>query len=290
MDKSDMASSVVALIGYPVAHSISPVFQQAAFDACALDISYQAWDVPPERLVPAMDRLREEGVVGANVTVPHKEHALRHMDALHPDAETIGAVNTVVRDNGRLVGYNTDAAGFLRALRHRARFDPTGRVALVLGAGGAARAACFALVAANAASLLVANRTPSRAEALAQAVVSWEGAASAVPWEKGALEQAVREADLVVNCTTLGMAGTEGARLSALDGVDLRGARALFFDLVYNPSDTPFVRAARAAGAPTLGGLPMLVYQGAASFELWTRRRAPVRVMFRAAKEALQVE
>ncbi len=283
-----MPSSLVALIGYPVAHSISPAFQQAAFDACALDVSYQAWEVPPERLVAAVERLREEGVLGANVTVPHKEHVLRHVDALHVTAEAIGAVNTVVRDNQRLVGYNTDAAGFLRALRHRGHFEPNGKQALVLGAGGGSRAACFALVSAGAASLLIANRTPSRAEALAQAVASWEGRAHAVPWRKGALQQAVREADLVVNCTTLGMAGTEGAHLSPLEGVDLGGARALFFDLVYNPADTTFLRAARAAGAPALGGLPMLVYQGAASFELWLRRRAPVRVMFRAAKEALE--
>ena len=285
-----MPSSTVALIGYPVAHSLSPAFQQAAFDACGLDVRYQAWEVPPERLVAAMERLREEGVLGANVTVPHKEHTLRHVDALHTTAEAIRAVNTVVRDNQRLVGYNTDAAAFLRALRHRARFEPEGRVALVLGAGGGARAACYALVSARAAALLIANRTQRRAEALAQAVASWEGTARAVPWRKDALQQAVQEAGLVVNCTTLGMAGTEGARLSPLDGVDLGGARALFFDLVYNPPDTAFLRAARAAGAPALGGLPMLVYQGAASFELWARRRAPVRVMFRAASEALEAK
>ena len=277
----------VGIFGYPLAHSISPAFQQAAFDHCSLPVRYDAWPTPPEELESAVRKLRGEEFVGANVTVPHKEAVMPLLDGVDPWAELIGAVNTIVNEQRRLMGYNTDADGFIRALSEHAGIDPQRQRVLLLGAGGSARAAAFALARGGVASIAIANRTISRAESLAHDVRKLSGDVTVVPVNGGPLESVSAQADLIVNCTSLGMLHGEAEGRTPIDG-RLIPPGALVYDLVYNPPETPLLREARGAGARTLGGLPMLVYQGAASFERWTGREAPVEVMFRAAERALE--
>ena len=277
---------LAGIFGYPLGHSISPRFQQAAFDHCSLDVSYKAWPVATDRLEAEVRKLRDDGYLGANVTVPHKERIRSHLDDLDPLAEALGAVNTIVKEDGRLVGYNTDAHGLVEALRKDGACDPKGLSVLVLGAGGAARAAVFALVGAGVASLTIANRTLARAELLASEFEAASAAVEAVPMQEPALVGACKKADLIVNTTSMGMRHSPAEGETPLTAKTIR-SQSLVYDLVYNPAETPLLAEAKAAGAKTLGGLPMLVYQGAASFELWTGRPAPIDVMFEAARRAL---
>jgi len=242
-------------------------------------------------LAAVVDRLRRPGYLGANITVPYKETVRVLLDEVDPLAKHIGACNTIVNRDGKLDGHNTDAAGFTRALLQDGLFEPAGERVVVLGAGGVARAVCFALMWERVARLTISNRDENRARDLAgelQVVLEGNRAdVAVVPWLSEALFTEVKKAHLVVNCTTLGMALTPAAHQSPLPSARIP-RHALVFDLVYNPLETPLLTMARDSGAKTLGGLSMLVYQGAAAFELWTGRKAPVEVMMEAAKAALR--
>ena len=279
-------TQLAGILGYPLAHSVSPAFQQAAFDFYSLPVRYQAWPTPPEELEKKVDSLRDESYLGANVTVPHKEHVRAYLDDIDPWARSIGAVNTIVRDGEKLVGYNTDAYGFLRSLQEEGAFDPRGKRVLLLGAGGAARAACFALAGEGIASLVVANRTVERADALADEVRASIADAEAIPLIGAFIRQACRTADLIVNSTSVGMSHGGADELSPVEGSFIP-PEALVYDMVYNPPDTPLLTEARKVGARTVNGLSMLIYQGAAAFEHWTGREAPIDLMFQAGEQAL---
>lgn len=282
-------SKIVALIGYPLKHSISPFFQQAAFDYYQLDIRYEAWETESSQLEATLNSLRQSSILGANVTIPHKEAVVPLLDEVDDIAFEIGAVNTVVNREGRLYGYNTDAPAFIRALRQEGGFEPQSKRAILLGAGGVARAVGFALVREGVRWLAIVNRSPERAEKLAASLGERNGSTTEImvlPW--GELEQgkALPYYDLLVNCTSIGMSH------SPMENQVPLGARsipkdALVYDLVYNPLETPLLREAKKAGAHILGGLAMLIYQGAASFELWVAREAPLEVMFNRARGAL---
>jgi shikimate dehydrogenase len=271
---------LAGIIGHPVAHSLSPAFQGAAFKHCGLDVSYELWDTPGDGLHARLTNLRGENYLGANVTIPHKEVVIPYLDELGGQSSRVGAVNTIVNREGRLFGFNTDGPGFVAALRNEARFDPAGRDFLLLSAGGAARGIAFALAEAHAERVDIANRSPHRAARLSLAIADAGPASHALP-----LDTSLARYDCIVNCTSLGMQGALQSRLP----VTLAGARrdALVVDIVYRPEETPLLAAARAAGHPTLGGLPMLIYQGALAFELWTGVSAPVDVMFDAARRVL---
>lgn len=275
----------LGIIGHPIGHSISPLFQQAALDAIGFDGAYEPWDVAPEGVGEFVAGLRSPGTLGINVTVPHKEAVIPFLDEVDDWASTAGAVNTIVNRDGRLTGHNTDGIGFLRALREGAGFEPQGQAALVLGAGGSARGVVYALARAGAARLVIANRTLERAERLAQI-----SADSGVAAEAAALSdapQAATDVALIVNCTSMGMVHGPDETGSPLSAADIPST-ALVNDLVYNPLETPLLREAARAGAATLGGIQMLVYQGAASFEMWTGQPAPVAVMLEAATAAMR--
>ena len=278
--------SKLGIIGYPIGHSISPLFQQAALDHAGIDASYLPWEVKPEEVGEFVVGLREPGVLGINVTVPHKEAVIPHLDEVDQWASTAGAVNTIVNRDGHLTGYNTDGLGFLRALLEIKGFAPQGRRVLVLGAGGAARGVVLALVREGISHLTVANRTVSRAERLVQIAQEGEVSALAIPLAGSELDGEAASADLIVNCTTLGMKHGPDEHGTPLDLKQIPPT-ALVNDLVYNPLETPLLQAAAKAGAQVLGGINMLVYQGAASFEMWTGRPAPVEVMLEAAVEAM---
>jgi shikimate dehydrogenase len=291
-------SQFIGLIGYPVKQSISPYFQQAALDYYQLDIRYELWETKPEELDAAVAELRGPQKLGANVTTPYKGKVLPLLDEVNELADLIGAVNTVVKRDNKLVGFNTDAHGFIEALEKEAYFDSKGKRAVILGAGGAARAVSFALVQKGINSLMIANRTLERAETLADSLRNYirdsslcsEGLktdVSVLPWREVNVSQALRHCQLIVNCTTIGMKRSSQEGKSPLS-IEVIPKGALVYDLIYNPLLTPLLQLAQKAGAATLSGLAMLVYQGAASFELWTGRKAPLDIMFSKAKEALQ--
>ena len=277
----------VGIIGYPIRHSISPIFQQAALDHCGLDATYQAWEVEPGSLADFIVNLRSRDTLGCNVTVPHKEAVMAHLDHVDAWAQEAGAVNTVVHRDDALRGYNTDGVGFMRALEDRGGFVSEGKRTLVIGAGGSAKAVALSLARGKVASITVANRTLDRARRLAGLVTDQGVQSKAIDMEPGpVLAEAVSDSDLVVNCTTLGMRHGLAEESSPIPGEYISPA-SLVYDLVYNPPETPLLREASRAGARVLGGLAMLVYQGAASFELWTGKEAPLDVMMRAGEAAL---
>lgn len=277
----------LGIIGYPIGHSISPVFQQAALDHLGIDATYQAWEVAPDDVEGVVGDLRQPGTLGINVTVPHKEAVIPFLDDVDDWATAAGAVNTIVNRQNRLSGHNTDGTGFLRALLEECGFKPQGRRILVLGAGGAARGVVLALSREAAASLTIANRTVARAQFLAQLAAVSGIESSAIPLAGPEIDAAAQSADLIVNCTTMGMTHGPDEGGSPLMGAQIPSTM-LVNDLVYNPRETPLLREAKRAGAQTLGGIHMLVYQGAASFEMWTGQPAPVPVMLAAALKAME--
>jgi shikimate dehydrogenase len=273
---------LAGIIGHPVAHSLSPVFQAAAFREHGLDVVYERWDTLPELLAARVLRLREAECLGANVTIPHKEAVIPLLDELGGQSARVGAVNTIVNRQGRLFGFNTDGPGFVASLRHEAGFDPAGKRVLLIGAGGAARGIAFALAEARAAAIGIWNRGAARAVRLAGEVAT----TGVDVFPEPDIDRPAGY-DAVVNCTSVGMHGGP-----APGGIPIDAARlahgTLVADIVYVPEETPLLLAARAAGLPTLGGLPMLVYQGALAFELWTGIPAPTDVMFEAARRGLR--
>jgi len=290
-------SRYIGLIGYPIKHSISPYFQQAALDYYRLDIRYEAWETSPAQLQDMVNDLRKPQNIGANVTVPHKETVLPLLDEVDDLASSIGAVNTIVKKNDRLLGFNTDACGFIEALDKEGHFAPEGKQVVILGAGGVARAVGFALVQRKVVSLAITDGIFERARALAENLVRYiKGAPSnskdlepdvtAFQWQSLSSAETFDNCDLIVHCTTIGMkhGSQEGQSPLSLEVIP---RNVLVYDLVYNPWLTPLLRLAQKAEANILGGLPMLVYQGAASFKLWTGRKAPVDIMFSKAKEIL---
>ena len=269
------ASTVVGVIGDPIAHSLSPLLHNAAFDALGLDWVSVAYPVRAGATAAALTGMRALGIAGLSVTMPHKEPAFAAVDDTTEVARRLGAVNCVSWRHGSLVGDSTDGEGFLAALRRATGFDPGGKRCLVIGAGGAARAVTLALAEAGAAEVVVVNRTPAPAER-----------AAALAGEVGRVGSGadLDGADLVVQATPLGMTRAEGSARGELP-VDPSALHAgqVVADLVYHPRQTPFLQAAEARGALTVGGLGMLVHQAALALERWTGRVAPVEAMWAAA-------
>ncbi|KPJ48239.1 MAG: hypothetical protein AMJ38_05755 [Dehalococcoidia bacterium DG_22] len=278
---------IIGLIGKPLAHSISPVFQQAALDHLRLDARYELWETEREALAERVAGMRRPDCLGANVTVPYKELVIPLLDEIDPLAGRIGAVNTIVNRGGRLCGYNTDMTGFARALREEGGFDPSGAQVVLLGAGGAGRAATMALIQGKAASVTISDIVPERAERLVHDLgrQSQTTLRALAPDEEN-LAAVIKKCQLLVNCTPIGMRHSKEEHDLPMPS-ELIPAGVLVFDIIYNPLQTKFLTEAKRRGARTLGGLAMLVYQGAASLELWTGRQAPVDVMFHAARKAL---
>jgi shikimate dehydrogenase len=268
------------LLGQPVAHSLSPTLHNAAFAALGIDAHYEARLTAPDELASAVETLRVSDCFGANVTAPHKRTVIDYLDDVSSKAVALGAVNTIVNERGKLVGSNTDAAGLERWMRE-VHIDPARRPALVLGAGGAARAAVWALASLGASSVVVLNRTVERAEDL---VTSLRQRFPDVYLLWGKLEEAVEPAratwGVVVNATSL---GHEGSAPAVHPGCYSRDSVAI--ELAYNPPETPFMVAARHAGARTENGLGMLLHQAALAFECWTGQAPPMAVYEAAANQ-----
>lgn len=266
------------VIGYPLTHTLSPAIHSAAFRRLGIDCVYLAAPVPPERLGEAIGGLRALGALGANVTMPHKEAVAGYLDDLSGDARAVGAVNTIQALGDKLIGHNTDVDGFRELLVSDIGYDARGARAVVLGAGGAARAVVCALDQMGAAQIYVVARRAEAAGRLSLLAVS--SPAEARPWEEAAA--LCTGADVVVNATPLGTGGGDPVPAAVLR----RGQ--VVIDLVYDPPATELVRRARAAGADAWGGLGMLIHQAAASFKIWTGQEPPIEVMSAAALHALR--
>lgn len=274
-------TQIVGLIGWPTGHSVSPRMHNAAFAALGLDWCYVPLPVatePSVRIGEAVMGIRALGMRGANVTVPHKQAVIPFLDELSPAALAIGAVNTIVaQPNGKLLGDNTDAPGFIADLQDNG-IDPAGKRVLVLGAGGSARAIVYGLASAGATSVTIANRTIERAVDL---VTSLRESVKNCPLETCALPDDLGEvaatSDLIINCTSLGMTPhVDGLPWQA--DLPFRPDQAVY-DLVYNPRQTRLLAQAHQEGALAVGGIGMLIWQGAIAFERWTGVTPPIDVM-----------
>jgi shikimate dehydrogenase len=281
---------ILGVFGFPVEHSLSPAMHNAAIAALGLNYLYIPFSVLPEDIGPAIRSVVSLGIIGVNLTIPHKERVLPFLDRIAPEALAVGAVNTVHNDNGQLVGYNTDGEGFAGPLNELG-FGLRGKRAVVLGAGGAARSVVFRLARENAAVTIV-NRTLERAERLAEEAriatdfVRGGARVSCLDFcDRAGLRDALAGAELLVNTTSVGMSPHDGD----LPPIPPQAFHpALFvYDLIYNPRETRLMAEARAAGCRTLNGVRMLAWQGAAAFEIWTGVRPDVRVMETAVEQQL---
>jgi shikimate dehydrogenase len=277
-------TKVCGIFGYPLEHTFSPAMHNAAFEAAGLDFVYLPFPVDADRLQQAVAAVKSLGLVGVNVTIPHKEAVLPLLDELSEEARLIGAVNTIVNHSGRLYGENTDGRGFLCSLRKTANFLPSGKTVLLLGAGGAARAVAVELALAGVRKIILTNRSKSRAEEMAAYLSSRIGTCTEVltwPEPEDLLPgEALQSADLVVQATSLGMYPCCAQTVPLPFNLFRPGQVAC--DLVYNPVQTEFLRRAGEAGATVMGGLGMLLHQGALAFELWTGKAAPLEAMGKA--------
>lgn len=289
----------LGVIGYPISHSISPAMHNEAFREQRMNCYYAAYTVEPGEVQAAVAGVRALGLLGVNVTIPLKEAVIPFLDEVAPTARQVGAVNTIVNRGGRLVGYNTDGWGFINSL-DEAGVRPKALQAVVLGAGGATRAIALHLALAGVAGLTISNRTPERAEELAADIRAAlreagrdgrqpvaEVPVRAVAAGSGQERTALMDTGLVVNCTPLGMQG-DGLAQTPIPEINLLPQRAVVYDTVYRPAETRLLKEARQRGLRTVGGLGMLVHQGACAWEYWFGRRGPVPVMYAAAKAVLE--
>jgi shikimate dehydrogenase len=277
---------VCFLLGYPVGHSMSAVMHNAAFQELGLDYRYELKSVPPEELGSLVaSELRRPDFAGGSVTIPHKLAIMEHLDGVDPSALRIGAVNTIVIEDGQLKGYNTDGIGALMGITEAYGEIGEARVVMV-GAGGAARAVGYHL-STEVRELTIANRTIERAEELAKSLSAnpeCRATVRTIPLENDTLESAIEEADILVNGTPLGMhPKTEETPIQK----EMLHSGLLVFDLVYNPIKTKLLREAEEAGAAILPGVNMLVYQGVAAFKMWTGEDPQVETMKAAVVKAL---
>ncbi len=279
---------VLCVIGYPIGHSVSPAMQNAAIRALGLSLTYLAFQVHPRRLGDAIRGAAALGIAGMNVTIPHKSAVLRYLDSVSPRARALCSVNTICFGDGGAHGDSTDGPGFLASLRDEG-VDPAGGRAVLIGAGGSARAVAHALLEAGSSAVTVAARDAGRrADALAAlAPTDRGGRLRGCSTEPGDLRPHVAEADMVVNCTPLGMS----PRADAMPPIQVEWLRpeAVVCDLIYNPPTTLLLERARARGCRTIDGRGMLVHQGALSLAMWTGFAAPVDTMREALDQQLGV-
>jgi shikimate dehydrogenase len=276
MSRIEPGFSVCALFGHPVGHSLSPAMHNAGFEALGLPLVYVAHDVEPGRLPDAIRSARTLGYRGLSITIPHKVAALECMDEVDATARAIGCINTVVNDDGRLIGHNSDGRGAINALR-AAGADPEGRRVLVIGSGGAARAIAMSLaMQARPADLLLLGVVPDELARLAADVGRQLPGVRSQALDQTTLGPAMGEAQIVIHCTPIGM---HPQSAQSLVPATLFSSKQVVFDVVYNPRKTKLLADADAAGCRTISGIEMFLGQALVQFELWTGRPAPSDVM-----------
>lgn len=270
------STKIVGLIGYPVEHSKSPLMHNAAFESLGLDFIYLLFSVRPPYLKDAVMGLRALNVVGANVTIPYKEEVMKYLDEVTPEAKLIGAVNTIHNREGKLIGYNTDGQGFITSLLIDGRVELEGQKVLLIGAGGAGKAVAVKLAERGVESLGITDKIVERAEALVGRLRENipDCPIYAIPPGDKEFARTLLGSTLLINATPVGM--KEGDPC-VIDPEYLH--KGLFvYDVIYN-RETPLIEAAKKRGLKVLGGMGMLIHQGAAAFEIWTGQKAPIEVM-----------
>ncbi|MFO7820404.1 MAG: shikimate dehydrogenase, partial [Halanaerobacter sp.] len=270
------------LFGYPVEHSLSPAMHNDAFQELGLNHVYLPFSVDPDNLEEAVAGVRGLNIAGVNVTIPHKQEVIPFLDDLSEEAELIGAVNTIVNQKGTLTGHNTDGRGFIRSLKEETDFAATEGKALLIGAGGAARAIAFQLALAGIEELVISDLDSAKAENLSDEIdKNLDLEVRAVEQEE--VDDLIAELDLLVDATPVGM--HPHVDVDPVVSAEVMHDELIVYDVVYNPRETVLLQAAQEAGAQAVSGLGMLLYQGVIAFEIWTGEEAPVEVM-RSALEA----
>lgn len=279
----DGSTTIVGIFGAPIKHTASPAMHNAAFAALEMNWAYLAFHVDPQNLRSALRGANDMGIVGMNLTIPHKILALDWIDEIDTEARKLGAVNTVSMEKGKLRGFNTDGYGFLKGIKEDFNLSIKGKRVLVLGAGGAGHGIAVKCAMDGAARVIVANRTPARIDLIANEVRSTKTEFLALTLAAEDIRKVIHEVDLVVNATSVGLEEHDSLGL----GADLFSPRLHVYDTIYRPAETELLRIAESAGAKVANGLSMLLHQGAKAFEIWTKRKAPLAVMRRALRASV---
>jgi len=286
-ENKDKLIKLVGLFGHPVAHSLSPVMHETAFKHLDLNYRYLLFDIYPQNLKKALDSLIPLNFRGINLTLPHKKRAMAFLDKISDDAKVMGAVNTVVVEHGKLIGYNTDGKGFVASLEKGGRVKLKNKKVVILGAGGAAHAIATQLALSRVNRLSIFNIVLHEAQDLAVRIKRYVHNTNTeffILKPGNVLDEKMRDADIIVNATSVGLKESDPLLInpSVLD------KRHLVCDVIYNPARTKLLMAAKRRKAKTMNGLGMLIYQGATCFELWTGKKAPVQIMKKALEKALK--
>ncbi|XRP97115.1 shikimate dehydrogenase [Methanocaldococcus sp. 16A] len=278
----DAKTKVIGLIGHPVEHSFSPIIHNAAFKDKGLNYVYVAFDVLPENLKYVIDGAKALGIVGFNVTIPHKIEIMKYLDEIDKDAQLLGAVNTIKIEDGKAIGYNTDGIGARMALE-----EEVGKVKdkniVIFGAGGAARAVAFELAKDN--NIIIANRTVEKAENLAKEIAKKLNKKFGEEVKFSGLDVDLKDIDIIINATPIGM--YPNVDVEPIVKADKLREDMVVMDLIYNPLETVLLKEAKKVNAKTINGLGMLIYQGAVAFKIWTGVEPNVEVMKESLKKCL---
>ena len=271
----------IGVIGHPINHSLSPVFQQAALDYLGNNNVFEKWDIHPEKLEEKIKSFRNESFIASCVTLPHKQNVIPLIDELSDSAKAIGAVNWIYNKNNKLVGDNTDSTGFIRSLSERYKFVIKDKSALVFGAGGAARAIIYGLIQSKISRIVVSNRNFEKAKFISNELSNSKIKIEPIIFDRDSLANYAPYADIIINTTSLGMSGGPAPMASPISS-ELISSNTFGYDIVYSPTITPFIKQFENSGAKYGTGLSMLLYQGVEGIEKALNVKAPVNVMQKA--------
>ena len=276
-DVKNCGTKIVGLMGYPVEHSLSPIMHNAAFRYLKLPLSYHLFSVNPKNLKKAIESVKILGLVGLNITIPHKINVIKFLDEIDKDAQIIGAVNTIFNNDGKLVGYNTDGEGFITSFQKELDCNPKGKSCFIVGAGGAGRAVSVKMLEKGVEKLWIADIVNDRAIELANILKKHFSKSNIeyIGWKKYGLNEIIKEIDILVNATSFGMKKKD--MKPVVDITHLR-KNSVVYDVIYNRI-TPLMKEAGKRRIKSANGLGMLIYQGACAFKIWTNRDAPIKVM-----------
>jgi len=265
------------IIGYPLGHTLSPIIHNSAFNELGYNIDFQIWETEEKLLKDKIQSLRNENVLGCCITLPYKKKVMQYLDNIDNSAKEIDAINWIINKNGTLSGYNTDWLGFINSLDFYKK-SIKNKSALIIGAGGSAKAICQGLIKGKVKSIIISNRTLQKAEEIKELFANNQTDIKIMDFKELNNLTTLKEIDLIINATSLGMTGGPDPKKSPID-TSLLNTRALCYDLVYSPQITPFLRDAKNNKIDTIGGLSMLVFQAASGFELLTNKKAPINTM-----------
>ena len=271
----------IGVIGHPINHSMSPVFQQAALDYLGNKNVFEKWDVHPEKLEEKINSFRKESFIASCVTLPHKQNVIALIDDVSDSAKAIGAVNWIYNKNNKLLGDNTDSSGFIRSLTEKYKFLPKDKTALVFGAGGASRAIIYGLIKSRVKKIILCNRNYDKAHIVSRELSTSKLKIEPILYNRDSLANYAPYTDIIINTTSLGMAGGPAPMNSPITS-ELISSKTFGYDIVYSPLITPFIKEFEKSGAEYGTGLSMLLYQGVEGLEKALNIKAPINVMQKA--------